>query len=133
MSAVLELEYTEGGGPGIVELPADVQFGGEPAPDDQQALPGEYPGWEQETVEQFLMGLGAGVHMMIGAAEKDWLMTQRDLERIAPPMTRIANRWEPALRLSPFADPLLVAHGFALYGWRSALERSRALLDQAAE
>ncbi len=133
MSAVLELEYTEGGGPGIVELPADVQFGGEPAPDDQQALPGEYPGWEQETVEQFLMGLGAGVHMMIGAAEKDWLMTQRDLERIAPPMTRIANRWEPALRLSPFADPLLVAHGFALYGWRSALERSRALRDQAAE
>ena len=94
MSAVLELEYTEGGGPGIVELPADVQFGGEPAPDDQQALPGEYPGWEQETVEQFLMGLGAGVHMMIGAAEKDWLMTQSASAidfRSAPHFSRSLN------------------------------------------
>jgi hypothetical protein len=69
------------------------------------------------------------LHMLAGVAEKDWLMTVADLDRIAPPLTRIANRYEPALRLSPLADPLLVAHGFALYGWRSALERKRALRD----
>lgn len=131
----LEVDYLEERGPGVAELPAAqdgmVLLGGDPA--EEEPAPPVYPGWEQETVEQFLMGFGAGTHMLIGAAEKDWLMTRRDLERIAPPLTRIMNRWEPAVRMSPYADPLLVAHGFALYGWRSALERNRALRDQAAE
>jgi hypothetical protein len=122
-----EIDYVEGPGPGIPELPpgapVDEQFAAEQQPID--AL----PGWEQETVEQFLRGAGAGLHMLAGVCERDWLMTQADLERIAPPLTRIANRYEPVLRLSPMADPLLVAHGFALYGWRSALERKRALRD----
>jgi hypothetical protein len=127
VSDTLEVEYIEERGPGIPELPSDVQLGGAPAPEPVAPV---YPGWEEQTVEQFLLGFGAGVHMLIGQAESDWLMTRKDLERIAPPMTRIANRWEPALRLSPYADPLLVAHGMALYGWRSALERARALRDR---
>jgi hypothetical protein len=131
----IEVDYLEERGPGIAELPTGqdgmVLLGGDPAEEEQQAPP-VYPGWEQETVEQFLMGFGAGTHMLIGAAEKDWLMTKRDLARIAPPLTRIMNRWEPAVRMSPYADPLLVAHGFALYGWRSGLERNRALRDAAA-
>jgi hypothetical protein len=128
MTDLAEVDYLEESGPGITELPAagavpqPSPLGGEPPP--------QYPGWEQETIETFLQGFGSGVHMLIGQSEKDWMMTKKDLERIAPPLTRIANRWEPALRLSPVADPLLVAHGFALYGWRSALERQRALRDQ---
>lgn len=126
-----EIAYVEERGPGIPELPDTIALGGEPAPE----LPGvpAYPGWEEKTVEQFLMGFGAGTHMLIGVADHDWQMTEKDLERIAPPLTRILNRWEPAVRVSPYADPLLVAHGFGLYGWRSALERQRALRDAQAE
>lgn len=123
----VEIDYVEGPGPGIPELPATPLQ--EPAALSGEAPAQDLPGWEQDTVEQFLRGTGAGLHMLAGVAERDWTMTQADLERIAPPLTRIMNRYQPTLRLSPVADPLLVAHGFALYGWRSALERKRAMRD----
>jgi hypothetical protein len=132
--AIDYLERT--GGPGITELPDRIDPLDLPGAEDAGAAGGEgepslFPGWEQGTVEQFLRGGGAGIHMLIGAGEKDWLLTKQDLDRIAPPLTRIANRWEPALRLSPFADPILLSYGVVLYAWRSALERQRALRDRA--
>jgi hypothetical protein len=132
MSQIEEIDYLEESGPGIPELPEAAAPAPELPPGGDPATIG-LPGWEQETIETFLQGTGAGIHMLIGQTEKDWLMTEQDLKRIAPPLTRICNRWEPALRLSPVADPLLVAHGFALYGWRSALERRRALRDGEPE
>ena len=124
-----ELDYVEvQGGPGVLELPEHVAEPQEPAQE-----PTVLPGWEQEQIEAFLRGTGAGVHMLAGKAESDWLMTAEDLARIAPPLTRICNRYEPTLRLSPIADPLLVAHGMALYGWRSALEAKRAQRDAEEE
>jgi hypothetical protein len=126
MSPVEELEYVEERGPGILELPeSSEQPPAAEGPPEAQL----YPGWELEHIEQFLKGTGAGIHFMIGAAENDWRMTEEDLERMAPPLTRIANRWQPALRLSPIADPALFAHGAFLYAWRSMLERKRALYD----
>lgn len=126
-----EIEYVEESGPGITELPEL------PAGPPQEQLPGggtqEYPGWQQETIEQFLLGTGEGVHFLIGQGERDWQLSKKDLERIAPPLTRICNRWEPALRVSPAADPLLVAHGLALYAWRSVLEAQRAKRDREPE
>jgi hypothetical protein len=134
MTPVAEpLEYVEGPGPGIAELPeqteGDLQQGAEELRGGAQP---EYPGWQLDHVETFLMGLGSGIHMLIGQSEHDWEMTRADLERIAPPMMRIANRWQPALRASVYADPFMVAYGFALYGWRSALERARAIKDREA-
>jgi len=126
MSAVDEIDYLEEAGPGIAELPEAPEVA--PA-SEELAAPAALPGWDQKTIETFLQGTGAGIHMLAGRAERDWMMTEKDLERIAPPLTRICNRYEPTLRLSPLADPLLVAHGFALYGWRSALEAKRAERD----
>jgi hypothetical protein len=131
--STVEIDYVEERGPGIPELPADVRFGAQAAPDgvpDPEVLA---PAWEQEVVEQLLTGFGAGLHMAFGKAEKDLLMTQADLKRIGAPMTRILNRYEPTAALSPYADPLLVAHGFALWGWRAALERQRARLVEPEE
>jgi hypothetical protein len=121
-----EIDYVEEAGPGVLDLSEAPTEEHVPAADVVVEPPQL---WEQETIETFLRGLGVGLHMIAGAGEKDWLMTKADLERIAPPLTRISNRYEPVLRLSPYADPLLVAHGFALYGWRSTLERKRALRD----
>jgi hypothetical protein len=128
-ATVDEIDYLEESGPGIPELPDGPVRDELPA---GEVLPPQYPGWQQESVETFLKGTGYGIHMMIGQSEDDWKMTAADLERIAPPLTRICNRWEPALKLSPYADPLLVAHGFWLWGWRSALERQRAVRDRNA-
>jgi hypothetical protein len=125
-----EIDYLEETGPGISELPEHVEL--PPGAEAEQPQP-LYPGWDPDAVEAFVKGTGAGIHMLIGQTERDWLMTEKDLERIVPPLTRICNRWEPALKLSPVADPLLVAHGFALYGWRSALERKRAMRDAEVE
>lgn len=130
MTPVAEVDYVEEAGPGILELP-------EGAPAEQQPVDGPEvlePAlrWEQDAVEDFLKGGGAILHLMIGAGEEDWKMTLEDLERIAPPLTRIANRWEPLAQLAPYADPLLVAKGFAIYGWRSALETARAKRDAQA-
>lgn len=131
MSGEVELDYIEDSGPGVAELPAAGEVARDALPAGAPVEP-TYPGWEEATVETFLKGTGAGVHMLIGQTENDWLITEKDIERIVPPLTRIANRWEPALRLSPVADPLLVAHGLALYGWRSALEAKRAQRDAEA-
>lgn len=131
MSDTVELDYVEGPGPGVVDLsqvPPDQE---QQQPEDLNAEPPQL--WEQATIETFLKGAGHGLHMLAGVGDKDWLMTEVDLERIAPPLTRICNRYEPILRAAPYADPLLVGYGFALYGWRSALERKRALRDAAEE
>jgi len=126
----VEIDYLERTtGPGITELPAGVRVQQEGTA-EEPFEPSLYPGWDEEHFEIFLRGVGSGIHQLIGASEKDWLMTRTDLDRIVPPMTRIANRWEPALRLSPWADPALLIHGFALYVWRSELERRRAVKDR---
>jgi hypothetical protein len=130
---VAEIDYLEpidGDASGIPELPQMTaeDFGG--AAPDVQEHDELYPGWSEETVTTFMQGAGAGIHMVWGVAEKDWLLTKTDIDRIIPPLTRILNRYEPTLRLSPYADPFLLAYGLALYGWRSALERQRALRDR---
>jgi hypothetical protein len=126
-----EIDYLEESGPGITELP-QLPAGGPPPPGGEPEV-AAYPGWQKEQIEQFLRGTGAGIHWMIGAGEADWLFVQEDLDRIGPPLTRIMNTWEPAVRLSPLADPLLLIHGLALYCWRSALEMTRAKRDAAEE
>lgn len=83
--------------------------------------------WEEETVRGALMAVGAAAHKAWGIAERDWALTQKDLNRIAPPLTRVANRIRPVAALAPAADPLLIAAGFAVYGLRSAVERSEEL------
>lgn len=131
-SAVEDVDYVEQRGPGIPDLPQlDPRELAPPV--GGEVLEPQFPGWSQDAIEAFLKGIGHGVHMMIGQGEQDWLMTKQDLERMGPPLTRIANRWEPALRLSPYADPLLVAHGAALWAWRSVLERQRAIRDSRAD
>ncbi len=121
---IQEVDYVAEAGPGIPELPPGEPVVEQLATEDQTPA---YPGWEEETVEQFLKGTGAGLHLLLGAGETDWYMTRTDLDRIAPPLTRILNRYEPSLRASEYADPLLVAHGFGLYGWRSVLAQRQAV------
>lgn len=130
MSAVAELEYTEGAGPGIPDLPEMSAEDAAAAEAGQEVLAPEHPGWELEHMELLLNGIGEGLHLLWGVGDEDWKMTRRDLERMAPPMQRIANRYEPTLRASAYADPIMLGYGGTLYVWRSVLQRARLLRDQ---
>ena len=81
------------------------------------------PEVEEEKVRTVLFNVGDGVHAIAGVGDYDWVMTQRDLDRIAPPLTRILNRYDAAKVAAGYSDELAVLIGAGLYGWRSMLER----------
>jgi hypothetical protein len=111
-----ELSYTEGGSPGIVAIDAaaaqDV-----PPPIDEEAK------WEEEGVREHLKMAGEGLHLAFGVAEKDWEMSKKDLDRMAGPLTRILNRYEPTARAAVVSDPILLGYGTTMYAYRSLLQR----------
>lgn len=96
----------------------------------------------EETVRSLLVAQGSLVHGLV-AIDKDsdeWVWLRAELEAIVPPLTRIANRYDPVRQLAAVGDPLAV--GVALFGHaRRSLEeraadiaRARAELErQAAE
>lgn len=113
--------YTESPGPGF-----DAKQAPPEAPAPEQELPPAFElGWEQDKVESWLTNAGDLAHATMGVADADWAMTKADLERIAPPLTRILNRYEPMRAVAAYSDPASVAVGFGMYGWRSALERAQ--------
>jgi hypothetical protein len=91
--------------------------------------------WEEAGVREHLTMLGSGVHELWGKAESDWVMSEKDLGRIAPPLTRILNRYEPTARAAIASDPILVAWGTGLYSYRSILQARAAVAEkrEAAE
>jgi hypothetical protein len=102
--------------------------GSGPAPDPVAADDGLQPVLQipEVTEDQIRAVLGNGgdmLHALVGVGDYDWVMTQADLGRIAPPLTRIVNRYEPLQAAAGFSDEAAVAIGFGMYGWRTALER----------
>lgn len=110
-----------------------------PAPVDEQALGEPVPEvqvlWTEEGVREHLTMFGEGMHMLIGQGETDWKMVKQDLDRMAPPLTRIANQYEALARFAAVSDPLLLAYGTILYSYRSVLQTRDAKLakQEAAE
>lgn len=89
--------------------------------------------WEEETVEALLRLKGRGLHAALGVGAEDWVYTELDLAAIAPPLTRICNRYEPIAQLAQHSDPLLLAFAFGGYGLRSIEERRRILAEYPDE
>jgi hypothetical protein len=115
---------------------AGPEFNSEEATPPPQAvreeIPQLLPEWEEDTVRALLTLKGRAIHAGIGVAEQDWRYTELDLAAIAPPLTRIANRYEPVARLAKHADPLILLFAFGGYGVRSLEERA-AIITQLAE
>ena len=89
--------------------------------------------WEEEVIASLLGVKGRLLHAAAGVSEEDWLYTDLDLQAIAPPLTRICNRYEPVRRYARFADPITLLTAFSAYATRSLLERSEELRARAAE
>jgi hypothetical protein len=111
--------YTAGRGPGFDPDKAPAV---EPAAAavDSEALLEE---WTVDQVRSWLENIGDVAHATIGIGELDWAMTQADLKRIAPPATRILNRYQPTRAIAGYSDTAAVSMGMGLYTWRSLLER----------
>jgi hypothetical protein len=120
--------FVAGPGPGFSR--ADTP----PSPDEPGSQPGSEPdlaGFAPEVSEDQIRGVllnaGDGLHAVVGVGDLDWVMTETDLERIAPPLTRIVNRYPALAAVAGHSDEVAVSIGAGLWTWRSLLER-RAVL-----
>lgn len=104
----------------------------EPSPGELHALPG-LEGWEQDAIEGVLTGQGALLHAIAGVGEQDWLYTEADLAAIAPPLTRILNRYPATRAAAGTGDELALMFGLGAYTTRSWAERRAVLAELEAE
>lgn len=105
----------------------------EQLPEVGPELPEVVPAVSEEQVRTGLLTFGDGVHAAVGVGEFDWVMTERDLARIAPPLARIVNRHEQLRVVAAHSDEAAVAVGAGLWAWRSLLERRAVQAAHAAE
>jgi hypothetical protein len=90
-------------------------------------------GWEEDTVRSLLSAEGQVVHSLAGVADDDWLWLSHELDAIAPPLTRILNRY-PALRAAAEAgDGMAVMIALGGHVTRSYMTRRAELVAAAAE
>lgn len=82
--------------------------------------------WLEENIRGHLELFGEGLHGVFGRAEKDWLMTQKDLDRIGGPLTRILNRYDATRAIAAASDPIALAAGTGTYAVRSVLQARAA-------
>lgn len=131
--------FVEDPGPGFDPeradaLPGDAPPGPGETPGDRPAGPGpalfEIPEVAEEKVRQALLVGGDGLHAIFGVGDYDWLATQRDIDRIAPPLTSIINRYEPARAIAGRSDELALLVGVGLWSWRSLLERAAVMRER---
>jgi hypothetical protein len=104
-----------------------------PTPPIRDAEPVQLVEWEEDTICALLTLQGRGMHAAIGVAEQDWRHTELDLAAIAPPLTRICNRYEPIAQLAKFSDPMTLAFALGAYGVRSLEERAAVIRELEEE
>jgi hypothetical protein len=110
-----------------------AEDGGAAAPETPEAGPAELHAlpeamWEQESVSSILNAQGTALHAVAGVGQSDWVYTEADLMAIAPPLTRILNRYPATRAAAGTGDELAVAIGLGGYVSRSYRER-KAVLD----
>lgn len=124
---------TDGAGVFIGDAGPAFDPGSAPAAEPAPAPPLiEAPGWEEDTVRSILTAQGAVVHTLAGVAEDDWLYLEHELGAIAPPLTRILNRYDALRAAAGTGDEMALLIGLSGYVSRSYMTR-RAELAVAAD
>lgn len=83
--------------------------------------------WDPAVVKSMLQAQGAAVHAVAGKAEEDWVYTRQELSAIAPPLTRILNRYDATRVAAATGDELALLLGLTGHTMRSLQERKAAL------
>lgn len=102
-----------------------------PAPGELRTPPPDVE-WTQRQVRSLLEVQGRATHAVVGVGEQDWLHTEADLAAIAPPLTRILNRYPATAAAAAIGDEALLIAGVGGYAMRSWLERKQELQRRAA-
>jgi hypothetical protein len=111
---------------------------GPAAPELDEPDPLEEPGWEERTIREYLELQGEVFHelakwRLVGDdAEDVWLHTERDLGAIAPPLTRILNRYDLTRAAAVAGDEGLLIASLGRYAGRN-LAKTRRLMAQARQ
>lgn len=113
------------------ELAGETGPGELAAPEVLDADPGL--GWDVEVVRLILRAQGAGAHAFLAAGHPDaFRMTEADLEAIAPPLTRILNRYDATRAAAAMGDEAALVIGYGQYGIRSMRQRGQAIAEREA-
>jgi hypothetical protein len=115
------------GGPEPLEAPAAYS-------DPVDAGDLELLGWDEARVRALLVPMGFGLHYVGGAGHPEaFKMTDDDLEAIAPPLTRILNRYPVTRAAAAGGDELALAVGVGMYGLRSIRQRGQIIAQRELE
>ena len=105
----------------------------EAAPEPPPEPPALLDEFHEDQVRSLLEAQGAAVHWAV-AVEKEsdeWLYTKADLGAIAPPLTRILNRYDATRAMAGAADEGALVIGLTGYITRSYRARRAALARRA--
>jgi hypothetical protein len=83
--------------------------------------------WDVEVVKGCLTAQGQVLHTVIAKADEEWLYTRDELHAIAPPLTRILNRYDATRAAAGTGDEIALLLGLTGYVGRSVKAR-RAVL-----
>lgn len=109
--------------PGPEFDPDDIPPEAPPPPGDEPAVDLE---WREDQVRAILTAQGGMTHALLGGEARigpeAWLHTQADLAAIAPPLTRILNRFPATQAAAAGGDFFALGIGAFGYGTRSTLQ-----------
>jgi hypothetical protein len=89
--------------------------------------------WDSEVVRGLLTAQGQALHTFAGKGEDDWIYTRDELRAIAPPLTRILNRYDATRAAAGTGDELALLIGLTGYVGRSISVRRDVLRAQRAD
>lgn len=99
----------------------------------EEPPPGFLEEWDEGRVRELLELQGEVTHAVFNGGPLDdetWLHTERDLRAIAPPLTRILNRYDPTRAAAVMGDEALLIASVGRYGVRNYTKRRRYLAAQ---
>jgi hypothetical protein len=117
------------------DRPTKASTGEEPAGiGPEPVAPELLPVWEEDAVRANLIAQGAALHglVAIDKGSTEWVYTTADLDAIAPPLTRLLNRYPVLAQLSRLGDYPALLVGFGGYAKRSLDERAVATAERAS-
>jgi len=127
-SAAATSEFVSDAGPQFDPDAIDDAVDAPELADGTEAAGGGVPlEWDPAIVRDALELQGSLLHQAAGRGERDWIYTAQELRAIAPPLTRILNRYDTTRAAAAQADELAVLFGLGGYTIRSINESRRAL------
>lgn len=91
-------------------------------------------GWDEKQIKELLTTQGNGTNWLLRLDVDDdtWKHTQDDLAAIAPPLTRILNRFDATRAAAAAGDELALGTALFNYGARNVTQRRRLIKRMAA-